>query len=95
MPRDYEQEIERVEQLFAFLQGHLPEGYKYEESRIPRLTKEQAWTVIHFVQEMHWQIPDTIERCDVCGDLFHSECEGYYTEEGPPYHYCDPCSYDI
>jgi len=58
---------------------------------VPQLTADQAWTVIWYLGNQYWQVPDFIERCDVCGDLFDSEQEGGYHEEGPPYHYCDTC----
>ena len=88
-----EDDLTKAEELFAFLQGDIPDGYKIAAEHIPRLTADQAWTVIWYLGNQYWRVPDTIERCDVCGELFDSNCEGGYTEEGPPYHFCEACDH--
>lgn len=90
----HEKEVDQVQELFAFLQGTVPEGYRIPAEKVPHLTPDQAWTVVWFVQEMHIQLTDEVERCESCGDLFHSACEGVCREDGPPYHLCDGCQYD-
>ncbi len=85
-------DLERTEELFAFLQGTVPEGFQIDP--VPKLTADQAWTVIWYLGEMHWQVPDYIERCDVCGDLFDSNGEGDCLDYGEaPYHFCGECEY--
>lgn len=87
-----ETELEQCEKLFAFLQGRMPDGVRVDEIRIPRLTPAQAWTVIWYLGELHWQVPDHIERCDICGDLFDSEGDGSCLDGGGyPYHFCGSC----
>jgi len=87
-------ELERTEELFRFLQGQIPEGYKIAKSHIPKLTADQAWTVIWFLGNQYWEVPDFIERCGVCGDLYDSQSEGECLDFGKaPYHFCDQCSY--
>lgn len=85
----------RVEELFAFLQGDIPEGYQIEPEAVPRLEPDQAWTVIWFLANMYWQVPDYIARCDVCGSLFNTGSGGECLDWGDdPYHVCDECCYD-
>jgi len=82
-------DLELAEEAFAFLQGVLPDNISISnKSKIPNLTADQAWTVLWYLGNQYWQVPDTIERCDVCGDLFDSNKEGGYTDSGPPYHFC-------
>ncbi len=92
-PESERDPLDRVQELYGFLQGEVPEGYKIRPRRVPRLTADQAWTVVWYVQEMHWKVPDYIERCNVCGELFNTRCEGGYTENGPPFHLCDSCEH--
>ena len=85
-----ESDIERVRTLFNFLQGIMPDGIRISDG--PKLTEEQAWTVIWYLGNEHWQVPDHIERCDVCGDLYDSHYEGDFLDYGEsPYSFCDPC----
>lgn len=85
-------ELERTEKLFAFLQGNIPESYRIHRKGRPKLTADQAWTVIWYLGNEYWQVPDYIERCDVCGDLYSSheggDCLDY--GEGPRF-FCDCC----
>lgn len=58
------------------------------------MTADQAWTVIWFLGNEYWQVPDFIERCDMCGDLYDSNNEGACLDYGePPYHFCYDCTY--
>ncbi len=83
--------LEMTEDLFAFLQGDVPAGCHYID--VPHLTAAQAWTVIHHLGNLHWQVPDFIERC-ACGDLFDSELEGDCLDYGEfPFHFCGACCY--
>lgn len=84
-------DVEQCEEIFNFLQGKIPNGYRLKDTQIPRLTPDQAWTVVWYIQNLYWELPDKVERCDVCGDLYDSECRGGHREDGPPYNFCDPC----
>ena len=83
--------LDRVQELFDFLQGVVPDGHEIAAELVPHLSPDQAWTVVWFLGNCYWQIPDHIERCDVCGELFDSHAAGGYVEDGPPYHFCEPC----
>lgn len=85
-------DLERTQELFEFLQGEIPDGYRIKRQSVPKLTAEQAWTVVWYIQEQHWQAPDHIERCELCGDLYNSHSEGDLLDYGKgPYHFCDGC----
>ena len=81
--------LDQVQELFDFLQGIVPDGYKIPDDHVPRLSPDQAWTVVWFLGNLYWQVPDHIERCDDCGCLFNSEAEGGGTEDGP--NFCESC----
>lgn len=87
-------DLENSEELFEFLQGNIPSGYHLAAESIPRLTPEQAWTVIWYLQNKYWQVPDHIERCDICGNLYDSWREGETLDFGKPPHFvCDGCTF--
>ena len=92
MSEDKRDELERVEELFAFLQGQMPDDTHVAKSHRPKLSADQAWTVIWYLGNEYWQVPDYIERCDLCGELFNSEAGGACLDYGKaPYHFCDNC----
>jgi hypothetical protein len=80
--------IERVEELFSFLQGQAVEGITCKP--MPRLSGRAAFSVIYFLQEHMDLLPDHFERCVRCGALFDTESEGRYVEKTGR-HYCDGC----
>ena len=85
-------ELEKTQELFDFLQGSVPEGCKIEEAHIPKLTSEQAWTVVWFLGNQYWQVKDYINMCDVCGELYNSHESGDCLDFGDaPYFFCDGC----
>ncbi len=84
-------DLERTEELFAFLQGSTPDEYRIPDADTPRLTPEQAWTVVLYLGTLRWQVPDHIERCDRCGRLYDTDCEGDYFDGTTPYKVCGGC----
>ena len=71
---------EKVNELYQFLMGKsLPDGV---ECKMPKLKPQMAFTVIWFLQEHLHILPDTIERCRNCGELFDSDSEGCYIDDG-------------
>ena len=84
--------VAKAEELLAFLTGDIPDGYRIADGKTPNLTAKQAWTVISYLGDQHWQVPDFIERCGVCGTIYNTEREGACLDYGePPYHFCDEC----
>jgi len=87
-------DLERTQELYDFLQGTVPKEYRIPESEMPKLTADQAWTVVWYLGNLYWQVKDYIERCDVCGDLYNSESEGTCLDYGDaPYYFCDDCEW--
>lgn len=91
MTTEVKDDLDRVQELFDFLQGEVPEHCQIEESRVPKLTANQAWTIIWYLGNQYFQVPDFIERCCVCGSLYNAESEGGHSGDGPPYHFCEEC----
>jgi len=85
-------DLELSNELFQFLQGNVTDEYSIDAGNVPKLSPDQAWAVIWYVGELHWKIPDHIDRCEWCGDLYDSHSEGDCLDYGePPYHFCDGC----
>lgn len=84
-------DLDRSQELFDFLQGKVPEGYEISQESIPRLSPEQAWTVVWYLGGLYWQVSDYIERCNGCGRLFDTLSEGGHSDKGPLYHFCESC----
>ena len=86
-------DMERLEKFFSFLQGDVPPHVQMSDDTTPKLTPDQAWSVVWFLQEVYHALPAKFERCDRCGDLFDSYRGGDYDGEGPLYHFCggDSC----
>ncbi len=94
MSEEKRSDLERTEELFQFLQGNIPDGYKIKRQHQPKLTADQAWTVIWYLGNQYWQVTDRIERCCVCGDLYDANSEGDCLDFGKaPYHFCGSCEY--
>jgi hypothetical protein len=85
-------DLDRMQELYDFLQGTVPEGYQIPEADVPHLSADQAWTVCWYLGNQYWQVSDCIERCEGCGTLYDSRSEGTYAEDGPPHNLCDECS---
>jgi hypothetical protein len=67
--------IEQVQEFMAMLTGgELPEGMTMADQ--PDLSPAQAFSVIWYLQEHLRVLPDNIEMCAVCGELFDSHRDG-------------------
>lgn len=80
-----EEEIESyiMNDLSLFLQGRfIPDPVKIvDKSKLPKLTKIQAWFVIYVLQKHFKVLPEKFEQCDECGRIFDSEIEGIHTDD--------------
>lgn len=71
--------FDQVEEFFEMLKGgSLPNGIAMENQ--PELNHEQAFSVIWFLQEHFKVLPDHIEMCVLCKDLFDAHCGGNYID---------------
>jgi hypothetical protein len=92
MIKESDKQLERTKELFDFLKGKIPKGNHVARSHRPKLTSDQAWTVIWYLGNEYWQVPDYIERCEICGDLYHTWQEGDCLDYGKaPYNFCGNC----
>lgn len=83
-------DIEWVNEFYKYLQGDQPEGQAFKKFK---LSKKQAFAIIWYLQEHFPLIPDHIEQCSVCGELFDSWATGHHSElTGKHYcsEYCEP-----
>lgn len=92
MSEQNEKDLERTQELYDFLQGKMPEDLQVRKVNRPKLTPDQAWTVVWYLGNLDWQVTDRIEKCEVCGDLYHSWEEGGCLDYGKsPYLFCGTC----
>lgn len=75
--RDWE-DIEWINEFYQFLQGELPEGISVRPKI--KLSKKQAFSIIWFLQEKFPLLPDHIEQCSECGELYDSHSQGHHSE---------------
>ena len=69
-------DFEQTQELMSMLtEGWLPEGWSLTHQ--PKLTPEEAFSVIYFLQEYLRVIPDHFEQCCICKELYDAGCEGY------------------
>lgn len=67
---------EQIQELMDFLTGNrLPPDWEINES--PKLSPDTAFSVIYFLQERLYLIPDKFEKCEICDSIFDSQAEGY------------------
>ena len=80
--------FEMTEEFYNFLQGEIPKCIHIEkENDKIKLDKEKAFFIIWYLQEHYHIIPDNIEKCDECDDLFDTYSQGGYCEKYG-IHYC-------
>ncbi len=84
--------LQWIEEFYIFLQGEMPETIHMPRGHVPKMSQKKAMAIIWYLQEHMPVIPDTIERCDCCGELFDSYNSGLYWESKGK-NFCDGCSY--
>ena len=86
---------EQVQQFYDFLQGYLHgEAADISWDSPPKLDGETAFSIIYYLQEVMYIIPDKFECCKKCGDIFDSEnngCSAMYCDGCCPYSTDIPC----
>lgn len=83
--------VQTVE-LYRFLQGEVPPGIMLKSQDVPKLSADQAWSVIWHLGNLYAEVNDEIERCDVCKKLYDTASDGECLDYGdPPYHFCSSC----
>ena len=75
--------VEQIQEFMDFLTGNkLPEGFTFQQA--PKLTRKQAFSVVYYLQEALAVIPDNIEMCQVCGELFDYDSDGFILDGTSP-----------
>ena len=85
-------DLELANELFDFLQGDVPKGLVLRH--VPRLDAPTAATILYVLSEhfKDWYVPDSIELCDVCGELYDDNEGGTTLDFGEePCNFCDEC----
>lgn len=84
-------DLEWMDEFYKFLQGKVPEKISIGRGHQPKLSDKKANTIIWYLQEHMRILPDNIEKCDTCKELFDAHSEGIYWETKGK-HYCGGCS---
>lgn len=84
-------DLEWVEELFEFLQGDVPEEKTLAPGHRVKLTADQAYSIIWFLQERFPLLPDQIEKCDTCDNLYDSYSQGHHSELTGKFYCCMTC----
>ena len=85
-------DLKKVREFYRFLTGEeIPKCMSFTRGHAPKMSEKKAFSIIWYLQEHLSILPDTIERCDVCGELYDSNSEGIYWETKGK-HYCNCCS---
>ena len=85
-------DLEKIQEFYRFLTGEeIPKCMSFQRGHAPKMSEKKAFSIIWYLQEHLSILPDTIERCSVCGELFDSYSEGIYWQTKGK-HYCDVCS---
>jgi hypothetical protein len=85
-------DLEWVKEFYEFLQGTIPAEISIGRGHRPKMSAKKAMSIIWYLQEHFPVIPDHIERCNNCDELFDSWSEGIYWETKQK-HYCGGCEY--
>lgn len=84
-------DLEWINEFYSFLQGEMPEGTTISNGHKPKMSSKKANTIIWYLQEHLRILPDNIEKCSSCDELYDSNSGGIYWETKGK-HYCAGCS---
>ena len=74
-------DLEKINEFYRFLTGEkTPCGITLTSTRHPKMTEKKAFAIIWFLQEQMGILPDNIERCDCCGNIYDANKEGVCCE---------------
>ena len=85
-------DLQWIDEFYQFLQGKVPDEMQCGKGNQPKLSPKKAFTIIWYLQEHLRILPDHIEQCDVCKELFNTWSEGIYWESKGK-HFCGGCEY--
>lgn len=86
-------DLEKINEFYRFLTGEeMPEKITMARGHKPKMSEKKAFAIIWYLQEHLSILPDHIERCDVCGELYDKHSSGIYWETKGK-NYCGACDY--
>lgn len=71
---------EYMQEFYKFLQGEAPDCIHIPTDKMPKLTPNQAFNVIWYLQEHMGILPDCMEQCNECGGIYNQDFDGGYIE---------------
>ncbi len=87
-------DLQWITEFYNFLQGNIPKNIHFVRGHKPKMTAKKAMAIIWYLQEHFSILPDYIEQCDSCNNLFDSDSEGIYWETKGK-HYCGGCDHIV
>lgn len=84
-----DKDLEWVEEFYEFLKGNSPDVINDGKPMV-KLSPNKAFKIIWYLQEHFAILPDNIEQCSICKDLYDSYSSGY-TSELKGKCFCDNC----
>lgn len=86
--KDWE-DLEWTQFLYRYLRGQLPKN-DFKNGGV-NLSKAKAFRIIYFLQEHFPVIPDHIEQCSTCGELYDSYSQGHHSELTSKFYCSESC----
>lgn len=85
-------DLQWINEFYNFLQGELPGNISIKKKL--KLSRQQAFSVIWYLQEHFPLLPDHIEQCSNCGCLYDSYSQGHHSELTTKFYCSESCEPD-
>jgi len=85
-------DLQWVEEFFGFLKGRTPDNINLRRGHIPKMSEKKAFSIIWYLQGHFRILPDNIEKCSNCLELYDANSGGLYWESKFK-NFCDGCSH--
>lgn len=63
----------------------------YYDLKEKKLSKKKAFSIIYYLQEHFPLLPDHIEQCSTCGELYDSYSQGHHSDMTGKFYCCESC----
>ena len=83
-------DLEWIDEFYKFLQGENPKEIDDGKPNTLNLTHKKAFFIVWYLQEHLSILPDMIEQCDVCKNLYDAGSEGHHSEKRGKF-FCGNC----
>jgi hypothetical protein len=85
-------DLQWIEEFYNFLSGVMPKEITLVRGHKPKMSRKKAFAIIWYLQEHFPLLPDHIEKCDNCDNIYDSGSGEIYWETKGKY-YCGGCDY--